>query len=321
MVGQDEIRFGPILRQLLNERFRNRRKEFARLIHVSESALSQYVRGRATPSLIVLASIARELNVSLDYLVFGIEPAAPAPDYGEIVAHLEEALTRNQAKTATLRDFVGRVGSTLADKIESVAKEVLADNEMYGGGLTTQEVLELEGLSEYTRIATADLDPDVLTLSSTSNGEDDLNGGQAAPGPFTPVIMRNIERGSEYCYVIPEGPEWRRKARRLRDSISANTSGLTRAIVDRRLKFYESSRALLPGYVIYRLDTKIIATGAERLLDQIAEFLDEKSGIVALVSPPSHQVQAYLPIDRKHHQRISRDFDSMVSASPRLAFD
>ncbi len=241
MAHRDEIRFGQILRQLLNERFRNRRKDFARSIHVSESALSQYVRGKATPSLAVLVAIARELEVSLDYLVFGTEPDAPAPDYGNLVTHVEEAIARTQVKTATLRDFVGRVGATLAEQIESTATRLLKDNDSsIGGGLTAAEVRELESISSQIRIATVDLDVDVLLLP----GSDAVAPTDAAPAPFTPVISHNVRRGAEYLYVIPDGAEWRRKARRLRDAV-ATSEGMSAAVTDKRLKFFGSERCPL----------------------------------------------------------------------------
>lgn len=325
MARRGEIRFGQMLRQLLTERFRNKRKEFARSIHVSESALSQYVRGKATPSLTVLASIARELDVSLDYLVFGTEPHPPAPDYGGLVAHVEEAIARSQVKTATLRDFVGRVGSALAEDIESTARRLLHENDKaLGGGLTATEVLELESISKHIRIATVDLDLDVLLLPDGSGGrekaDDTADDPDVASAPFTSVISRNVQRGAEYSYVIPEGPEWRRKARQLRDTVGAS-EGMTNSIADRRIKFFESGRALSPGYVVYTMDAALVDTRSERLLDQIGDFVNETAGLVGLVEPTSRQTQYYMLIDPKLHQRIVADHDGMLRSCPRLVFD
>src|SRR6266702_2846516 len=128
MSADGEIRFASVLRRLLDSRFKNNRREFAGRLHISESALSQYVRGKATPGLAMLVAIARELDVSLDYLVFGTEPASPTPDYGELVAHVEHAISRNQAQSASIRDFVGRVGSALAEQIESTVSGVLKES-------------------------------------------------------------------------------------------------------------------------------------------------------------------------------------------------
>lgn len=313
----EDIRFGQVLRQLLNERFRNRRKDFARSIHVSESALSQYVRGKATPSLHVLVEIARALDVSLDYLVLGITKEAPATGYGDLVSHVEEAINRTQVKTATLRDFVGRVGSALAENIESTARRLLAESSAasLGIGLTETEVRELESISKVIRIATADLDLDVLNPGKLGDEP-----SAELEGPFTSVISHNVHRGSEYSYVIPEGIEWRVQARRLRNAVGDSTP-LSRALADRRIRFFASSRPLVPGYVMYTVDTALVTTRTERLLDRIKDFVHADSTMVALAEPPSRQSLYYSLIDPRHHQRMVDDHDSLVRSCPRLVFD
>jgi transcriptional regulator with XRE-family HTH domain len=321
MTGKD-IRFGQVLRQLLNERFRGRRKDFAESIHVSESALSQYVRGKATPSLTVLVSIARALDVSLDYLVFGTEPDPPAPSYSDLVTYVEEAIAQTQVRTANMRDFVGRVGAALAEDIESTAKSLLDKNTavVRGGGLTGAEVRELESVSKHIRVATVDLDEDLLLLSDAEPDDETAERNGVAQTRFTPVISHNVERGSEYDYVIPDGPKWRRTARRLRDAVSAS-AGLTNAQADRRIKFFGSSRALVPGYVLYTVDRGLVTPRTERLLDRISDFMDETSGLVALAEPTNHQSEYYSLIDPEHHQRLTAEHTAMTRSCPRLAFD
>jgi transcriptional regulator with XRE-family HTH domain len=321
MTGRD-VCFGQVLRQLLNERFRGRRRDFADVIHVSESALSQYVRGKATPSLAILVSIARALDVSLDYLVFGTEPDPPSPNYGSLVTHFEEAISRTQVRTATLRDFVGRVGSALAEDIESAAKRLLVENTavVLGGGLTAAEVRDLECVSKHIRIATVDLDEDLLLLSDAEQDDETAERDGVAPTQFTPVISHNVGRGSEYDYVIPEGPAWRRNARRLRDAVSAS-AGLTNAQADRRIKFFESSRALVPGHVMYTVDRGLVTTKTERLLDRISDFIDETSGLVALTEPTSRQSPYYTLIDPRHHQRLVAEHNAITRSCPRLVLD
>jgi len=325
MARRDDIRFGQVLRQLLNDRFRNRRKDFARSIHVSESALSQYVRGKATPSLAVLVSIARELDVTLDYLVFGTEPELPTAAHGSTVAQMEEAIARTQVKTATLRDFVGRLGTALAAEIESTARQLVTENNTMLGGLTAAEVYILEGISKYTRIATVDLDLDVLLIpgevgDKQATDDEYPDRHEVAPVPFTPVIINNIRRGSRYHYIIPEGAEWRRKARWLRDAVSESNE-LSKSVVDRRLKFVESSRALTPSYVVYEVEYNRLNSRTERLLDRISDFVDEASGLVALAEPTSRQTQYYTLIDPKFHGRLLADHEAMTRSSHQLIFD
>lgn len=319
----DDIRFGQVLRQLLNERFRNRRKDFARSIHVSESALSQYVRGKATPSLGVLVDIARALDVSLDYLVLGMTPEAPALDYGDLVSHVEEAIGLTRVKTANLRDFVGRVGSALAEEIESTARRLQSENTaVLGLGLNASEVRDLESISKVIRIATADLDIDVVTQPDQEDEEQPRGKPVDLPvtgqTSFTSVISHNVERGIDYSYVIPEGADWRAQARRLRNAVG---STLSRTQADRRLRFFESSRPLVPGYVMYTVDKVLVTTRTERLLDRINDYVDADTGLVALAEPPSRQSLYYSLIDPRHHQRLVKDHDELTRSCPRLVFE
>lgn len=77
-----EVAFGQILELLMKERYRRNRAALAEILHMSPSSLSQYVRGRATPSLEVLVHLAEHFDVSLDYLVLDQERTASPPERG-----------------------------------------------------------------------------------------------------------------------------------------------------------------------------------------------------------------------------------------------
>ncbi|GAB2859851.1 hypothetical protein GCM10022221_69270 [Actinocorallia aurea] len=306
----EDIRFASVLRRLLDERYRGNRREFARRLHISESALSQYVRGKATPGLAMLVAIARELDVSLDLLVLGVDREPAAPDYGEFVAHLEYAFNRSRAESASTRDYVARVGAALAEQIEGVVKATLA--EAAPRGLTTAEIIRLEGHSRTTRIATADLGSDIVLLGFDPAAPD---GAQSAAGPFTGVVTGNIKKGRTYTYAIPEGAEWRFKATRLRQVV-ALVGGLSLAAVDRHLRFHESARSLVPGFVIY--DTDPASAADDPLFERIADFTDPSTGRVVLST--SYTDQIYVPVEPKYHQRVVADYEETVRSGPRLTF-
>ncbi|GAA3203716.1 helix-turn-helix domain-containing protein [Actinocorallia longicatena] len=313
MEGNREIRFASVLRGLLDERFKNSRREFAARLHISESALSQYVRGKATPGLSMLASIAAELDVSLDYLVFGVEQESPTPDYGEFVAHLEHAFNRSRAESASTRDFVSRVGALLSQQIETAVDEVLKD--ITPRGLTTAEIIEIEGHSRITRIATADLDSDIVLLGFDPGAP----GGraQAAAGPFTSVVISNIKKGRTYYYAIPEGAEWRYKAERLRQVV-ANVGAMSLAAVDQRIRFHESDRSLVPGFVIYETEPSVVTAADGPLLGRAADLVDPGTGLIVLAT--SYNDQIYVPIEPKYHRRVVRDYETTIRSGPRLTF-
>src|SRR5829696_3925957 len=108
-----EIRFAQVLEQLLNERYKRNRAELALKAHISPSALSQYVRNRATPSLEVLAHLAEALDVSIDYLVFGRDEQSLSADTGYLTSQLESGIRKSQTDAAELYDLVARVGDRL----------------------------------------------------------------------------------------------------------------------------------------------------------------------------------------------------------------
>lgn len=46
-------------------------RELAQRLHISPSTVGMYEQGRREPSINMLAAIARELHVTMDYLVLG----------------------------------------------------------------------------------------------------------------------------------------------------------------------------------------------------------------------------------------------------------
>ena len=113
----DEINFAQVLDALLTDKFRRNRAGLAKAAHISPSALSQYTRRKATPSLEVLVHLASALDVSLDYLVFGREPSAPSPEVGYLSSHLEAAVRQAETRSAAITDLISRTGARLGESI------------------------------------------------------------------------------------------------------------------------------------------------------------------------------------------------------------
>jgi len=70
----------------LGERVRDRRKaaglnqaELAALVGVSQAAVSDWEKGKATPSIGGAGALAKALDVELSWLVYGDEEAAATP--------------------------------------------------------------------------------------------------------------------------------------------------------------------------------------------------------------------------------------------------
>ena len=60
--------FGPILRQLRREQ-KLTQSELGKVLHISESTVGMYERGKREPDLETLAAIADYFDVSTDFLI------------------------------------------------------------------------------------------------------------------------------------------------------------------------------------------------------------------------------------------------------------
>jgi transcriptional regulator with XRE-family HTH domain len=93
----------------MEQRYKRNRSALASAAHISASALSQYVRGRATPSLAVLVDLAQALEVSLDFFVYG-QDALSGGDHAAWAQHRDDTVRHMTSEAASLLQFVGRVG-------------------------------------------------------------------------------------------------------------------------------------------------------------------------------------------------------------------
>jgi len=94
----------------------------------------------------MLVAIARELDVSLDYLVFGAEPAAPTPDYGEL-GRSRGACHQPQPGAVGQYPGLRRPGRRRAGGTDRGCRERGVKESVPLGGLTTAEMIKLEGYS------------------------------------------------------------------------------------------------------------------------------------------------------------------------------
>lgn len=280
-----KIVFARILRNLMDDRYKRNRAALAEAACVSPSALSQYVRGRATPSLDVLVHLAEILDVSLDYLVFGKEQEASPPELGYFAGYIEAHIQSRQAQAASLHDLVARLGSRLADKVKSTAEELLSDAEGGGGTLRLDEISVLERCSTHTTIVTIGLDREVLLLSN--EGSEDVT----APSIFGQIIVDNLTEGATYEYILPQGSRWIRAASMLRHEI-LSIGGFDASFVDRHLRFVHVSGACVPGYVVQHIAVEKLRRRAPDIAERIAQFTYPDSangemGFLAYIEPGS----------------------------------
>lgn len=300
-----KIVFDQILRQLINERYRRNRAALAGALYVSPSAISQYVCGRATPSLGALVQLANVLEVSLDYLVFGQEPAPAIPEVGHLVGHFESHTRSVEARGTSLHDLVARIGDRVVAEIRSTAEELLHDPRSVGGTLNPDDIIQIERCSIRTTILTTDLSREVLVLKQ--QGAEDI----AAPSMFGQLIADNIRSKVYYDYIVPKGTAWRETAQYLHQEI-ARLSDLDFSHVDRYLHFFHVDNACVPGFVVQHLILEKLRRRALGILDRIVQFIhddpeNEKMGFVAYTEPMNPGNEIFSLISKENVPRILED--------------
>ncbi len=328
MSGPSGVRFPQVLGRLMEQRYKRNRAALASAAHISASALSQYVRGRATPSLAVLVDLAKALEVSLDFLVYG-QDALSGGDHAAWAQHLDDTVRHMTSEAASLRQLVDRMGIEIAAQLYEVATEVVKHSGARGGALTAAEIAQVERYSGHTRITTVDLDTDVLLPRESS--PDDI----AAPGPFTDVVAANILVGNTYEYIVPDSPRWIRRAgliarevrKVLEGQVGSRASG---DIVTKNLNFFIATEGLVPSYVIYDLDRARLLKEKPLLHDLIEGFLGtlEEAGdpngnaenTLALVEPSNPGFDMYPLISRDSLPMLGKSYQKLRNQSDRLSF-
>lgn len=328
MPAPSTIKFAQILTRLLEQRYKRNRAALASAAHVSPSAISQYVRGRATPSLAVLVDLAQALEVSLDYLVYGQE-LSEGTEYALWAEYFEDTVRRMTTEAASLRQLIDRVGMEVAGRLYEVATEVVKQSGARGGALTARELVQVERYSFSTRIATVDLDTEVLLPRETSPD------AVAAPGPFAGVVAANILAGNEYVYIIPDDGHWIRRARLIMQEvkqaiefeIGPRSSGTG---LNNHLQFYVATDGLVPSYVIYHLDRVRMAKERPLLHDLVEGFfgVENETGepnhdsgdFLALIVAPNPGFDIYPLISCESLPTLTKSFEKLRKHSDRLSF-
>lgn len=88
------MEFNERLANLLNEKKMSQR-ELASKININEAAMSKYVNGSRKPRMDILVNIARELNVSVEFLT-GNEKESDFDDIKNLVCRNVSSMTESQ---------------------------------------------------------------------------------------------------------------------------------------------------------------------------------------------------------------------------------
>lgn len=298
-----EVKFAQVLKQLVEEKYRRNRAGLAAKAHISPSAISQYVAGRATPSMDVLVHLSDILDVTLDYLVLGRE-TTNQPELGYLTGQLEAHVRTAHVQAEALHDLTARIGHETGDRlgaqiatmVRAVARDLVAEGVSLAGTLSADDVVAIERCDRDATIVTSDLSSEIVVLEQ--EGIDDT----AAAGFFAQVLVENIAAGKHYEYLVPNRSSLRQAASLLRHEL-VRLSKLDPEVVDRRVRINHVSHACVPGYVVHHVNLEELQVKAPRLLEQTARFVHpdpekDNLGYLAIVTPASPSYQRYCLIAR-----------------------
>ncbi|HEX2034854.1 MAG TPA: helix-turn-helix transcriptional regulator [Chloroflexota bacterium] len=332
-----QIKFPQILATLLAEgRFSGTRKELCDKVGISPSLLSQLVRGQSRPSLTTLVRLARFLDVSLDYLVLGVEQQAKKlepVDYGPLARHVDLSLARLQAQNDERNDLLGRIALVLSQQIDRAAEQVAAQSGGPGGMLRDDEVYILEGYSNDTWILSTNLQYDLFgmarwdvelatprDLSTDAVSGADGKAGEApqqvaAGGRFLPVVLNNLRRGARYRILLPAAArEWESVVDTYRNILLNGCPDPQ--LVHNNCQFRVTQAPVVVGCSLYQLDMPRFEREEPILYEQVRTSV--RDGWIAYMIPPSPEPQANALMDGFHRQMAKNAFDELWKRAHRI---
>jgi transcriptional regulator with XRE-family HTH domain len=297
-----EVKFGGMLESLIEHDGSSRsRKRISRELGISGSALSQYIHQQNWPSFHKLLAIADFFDVSLDYLVYGQPDSSALPDYGPLYRYIDHALADVQARGSRHTAVVARIGRVLADRIDAVARELAATSAAAREGLIQDdELLRLERYCLQCDLVLLNLDFNVINAASGS-----------APGRFLSVVAANLEKGTAYRFLLPQGEHWSGIIEDLRELLSDQIGGDR---VRENCTFRATAAPVSSGMLLYQLDAIRLEVEEPALHAQICDYLHNEVwlGCVARTNSDSN---SDMLMDPEHVSRARDAFARMWGSS------
>lgn len=297
-----EVKFGQMLESLIERGgYHRNRKKILRALDISAAALSQYIREQTRPSFGKLLAIADFFDVSLDYLVYGT-PTGASIDYGPLHRYVDHALADLQARSSRHSAVAARIGRVLADRINVVAAELAAaPTATREGLLQDDEMLRLERFCRSADVLSLNLEFDVIHAEQ----------GIAA-GRFLPVVAANLQRGTEYRFLIP-GPD-----RAMETTVDACRRLLADQVGGDRVAegcaFRRTAAPLIVGAVLLKLDMIGLQAEEQALYWQISDYLSE-DGWLGCIIRPNNDSNSDMLMDPSHARRARRSFEALWSSA------
>lgn len=303
MLGKesDKSDFSESLSAILaSSDFSGKRNELAERVGVSASAISQYLSGGSLPRVDVLAKLARELNVSTDQLIFGSERHVPlSREQAFFQGRLDDFLSRreqNQARRAWLgAKFAERIEALIDSQIDNVLQEQTADGvSLVPGMLSDAEVMKIEEVADSVVVASTTLKYNVTKTSS----------GRFKAGPFAETVVRNLQRGKGYSYVVPKESEIREASRAMVE-IFSDLAGVD---VSERVSVFETDAHFVAGFLIYRVSAEVLQETHPYVYGKVRSYVHDS--YIGLATNTSDELAGDMLMDKLHLERALNVLDA-----------
>lgn len=108
------MNFGERLVRLRREKYVKQEK-LAEILELTQQTISSYEKGKKNPSLAILVKLAKEFNVSIDYLLLGNITC----DSGDLSDEQKEVLKLYDRIPKENRKLAKKILNSIADKVEN----------------------------------------------------------------------------------------------------------------------------------------------------------------------------------------------------------
>ena len=292
-----EVKLGETLSRLIEERgFSRNRQEILRVVGVSAAALSQYTRNQTRPSFQKLLALAEFFGVSLDYLVYGEGAGEQRVDHSSMAQLIDVSLTSVRTRVSQHSALVGRIGRVLADRVDSVARE-LAESATAGreGLIQDDESARLERFCVKADILSVDLGFDLI----------EVGGESPAAGAFLDIVAGNLARGCRYRFLVPGDIE---------DKVPGFRGLLTDAVgegvVWANCEFRRTDHPVVTGVGLYQLDVQRVRPEEAALYAQLSDYISSDGGLAYAIRPNS-VTNSDMLMTGHHRDRARTTFDRL----------
>jgi transcriptional regulator with XRE-family HTH domain len=274
------------------------RKKIAATAGISQSAITQFLKGRSQPSLRTLVALAQALDVTLDDLVFGPRPAtAQAIDYGPAVHYMEDKLAELQATMDGQTRIFGVLTQALSDHLGKTARRLASKDVAKGGIITDRELKVVESFSVETSIISLTLDDDLTEAGSA--------------GKFFDVVAANIAKGHRYRFLVPAHlRDWQALVDGyfvlLKEKVGSNVS-------IHNCSFRTTEMRVITGCGFYTLDQQAMHAADPVLLARFSDWI--VNGVLGFSIAASPKLQADSLMDKLHVTNGMASFNKLWKAA------